>query len=393
MSKLKSLGHRKHESSNDMQVAFAGNLSNMILFHIRHRNPGGRVPAMKSSCLFFVASILLAGCATTSTVKTVDQEPDISPLTALSVSHYPTLKKQIDATLSDSLFPPATVGIKVVSLSTGETLYELNPDMLFMPASNEKLFTSAAALVELGKDFEFTTRVSADRKASRIYVKGSGDPLLSTADLDSIALVVKKKVEPESTWTLVGDVSYFDDLYWGKGWMWDDEADSHNMMISPLSVNSNTITVQVRPGKLEDSPVRVQTVPSTEYVTIENTATTPVDTPVVPLNVSLKWRERTITISGQMLHRDSSVKQSFSVWQPERYALTLLAERLRSYGQKVQGIEIDTVSTSAVPVTEFSHKLDSVVTFLNKVSDNLSAENVLKTLSAERNGRPGSASF
>ena len=108
------------------------------------------------------------------------------------------------------------------------------------------------------------------------------------------------------------------------------KGDDFNMTISPLSVNSNAITVKVRPGKLEDAPVRVMTEPSTSYVTIENTATTPVDTPVIPLRVSRKWRERsnTITVSGQMLHRDSMSEHSLSVWQPERYALTLLSERL-----------------------------------------------------------------
>lgn len=165
------------------------------------------------------------------------------------------------------------------------------------------------------------------------------------------------------------------------------------MMISPLSVNSNTVTVKVLPGKLEDAPVRVQTDPPTGYVSIENTATTPVDTPVIPLTVTRKWRDRSniITVTGQMLHRDSATGHTLSVWQPERYTLTLLGERLQSYGVKVKGIDIDTVPAAAIPLTEFSHRLDSVILFMNKVSDNLSAENILKTLSAERNGKPGSA--
>jgi serine-type D-Ala-D-Ala carboxypeptidase/endopeptidase (penicillin-binding protein 4) len=348
---------------------------------------------MKAYSLLILTALFISGCATTSTIKTGERQPGISPLASLSASHYPTLKAHIDATLTDSLFPPANIGIKVVSLSAHETLYELNPDMLFMPASNEKLFTSAAALVELGRDFQFRTRVSVDRTAFRIHIKGSGDPLLATADLDSLARVINDNIQTDSAWTLVGDVSYFDDIPWGEGWMWDDEPESDNMMISPLSINSNSITVQVRPGKLEDAPVRVKTVPATAYVSIENTATTPVDTPVVPLAVSRKWREQsnTITITGQLLHRDTLSERHLSVWQPERYALTLLSERLQSYGLKMKGIEIDTVPSTAVLLTEFSHRLDSVVTFLNKVSDNLSAENVLKTLSAERNGQPGTA--
>ncbi len=348
---------------------------------------------MRLSYLFLAFGFLAGGCATTSTLKTVERQPSISPLATLSVSQHPSLKSQIDATLSDSLFPPANIGIKIVSLATGESLYELNPDMLFTPASNEKLLTSAAALVELGKNFEFRTRVGVDRNTSRLFIKGSGDPLLSTADLDSLARVIKHNIPVDSVWTLVGDVSYFDDVSWGEGWMWDEEQEDYDMAISPLSVNANSIIVQVRPGKLEDAPVRVQTVPSTGYVSIENMATTPVDTPLVPLVISRKWRERsnTITVSGQMLHRDSLSERSLSVWQPERYTLTLLTEHLQLYGLKVKGIEVDTVPSTAISIAEFSHRLDSVVTYLNKVSDNMSAENVLKTLSAERNGKPGTA--
>ena len=346
---------------------------------------------MKLLFIGLAAMLLITGCGTTSTLKKTGQE-GVSPLASLSTSPYPKLKERIDATLPDSLFPPASLGIKVVSVSTGETLYALNSGGLFMPASNEKLFTSATTLVELGKDFRFRTVVSVDRNASQLFIKGSGDPLLTTADLDSLALAISTTVATDSPWTLTGDVSYFDDLPWGEGWMWDDEGEDYNMAISSLSVNSNMITVRVLPGKLEDAPVRVQTEPATGYVSIENTATTPVDTPVTPLSVSRKWRERsnTIAITGQMLHRDSAHESNLSVWQPERYTLTLLSERLQTHGVMVKGITVDTVPAAATLLTEFSHGLDSVVTYMNKVSDNLSAENLIKTLSAERNGKPGS---
>ena len=346
---------------------------------------------MKQFFLVFVSTYLIGGCATTKGVRQAEHLPGVSPLAALSSSRYPELKAQIDAALQDSLFPPANIGIKVVSLAAGDTLYELNPAMLFTPASNEKLFTSAAALADLGNSFQFVTRASIDSTDSLIFIKGSGDPLLSTDDLDSLARVISSKLPAASRWTLAGDVSYFDSLYWGEGWMWDDEQEDYNMAVSPLSVNSNAITIQIRPGKLEDAPVRVRTIPQTGYVSIVSTATTPVDTPVIPLKVSRDCLERSnrIDITGQMLHRDSLFERHLSVWQPERYTLTLLAEHLQAYGISIKGIAIDTVRPSSILLAEFSHRLDSVLTYQNKESDNLSAENVLKTLSAERNGLPG----
>jgi D-alanyl-D-alanine carboxypeptidase/D-alanyl-D-alanine-endopeptidase (penicillin-binding protein 4) len=276
-----------------------------------------------------------------------------------------------------------------MSLATGESLYELNPDMLFVPASNQKLFTSAAALAELGKDFQFLTQVSVDRDSSRIFIRGSGDPLMATRDLDSLAGLLKDLLPRDSTWTLVGDVSYFDDIYWGEGWMWDDEGEDYSAAISPLTVNSNTVTVYLRPGK--DSSIDAQVEPQTGYVAIENAASIPPDTPVVPLRVSRTWRERSniVRVTGHMRGRDTLLERHPSVWQPELYFLTLLAERLNRLAVNVRTMTIDTVSAHAESVATFSRGLDSVITFLNKNSDNLSAENLLKTLGAERNGKPG----
>src|SRR6266550_8368362 len=50
-------------------------------------------------------------------------------------------------------------GVEVTSLSSGQTLYTLNPDKLFTPASNTKLFTTAAALALIGPDYKFRTTV------------------------------------------------------------------------------------------------------------------------------------------------------------------------------------------------------------------------------------------
>ena len=104
--------------------------------------------------LFTLAfAALLFGCATRPT-KVPSTPPTFASL--LSQSPYPAIKTAIDTLLPDTLFPPSNVGIQVVSLGSGETVYELNPDMLFNPASNEKLFTAAAALSVLGEDHPYT---------------------------------------------------------------------------------------------------------------------------------------------------------------------------------------------------------------------------------------------
>jgi serine-type D-Ala-D-Ala carboxypeptidase/endopeptidase (penicillin-binding protein 4) len=337
-------------------------------------------------------SIVISGCATSGRMV----QDHVAPSAALlSRSPYPSLKKQIDAFLPDTLFPPASAGIRIVSLPQGETLYELNPDLLFNPASNEKLFTTSTALNILGEQFRFITPVSFDTTGGvpRIYVKGSGDPLMATSDLDSIASTLATVLPSGLTWSIVGDKSFFDDQYFGAGWMWDDEPSSDGMCLSPLSVNANCVNVIVRPGTAAGDTATVTVDPPTQYVSAVPSAVTVTDTVMEPLQITRAWRERlnAITVEGQILSTDTLEQEKLSVWQPERYFLTLLAECLERRGIPVGSIGFDTVSATAQPVLMYSHGLDSAVTFLNKVSDNMSAENVLKTIGAVVHNVPGSA--
>src|SRR5262245_31887861 len=110
---------------------------------------------------------------------------------ALAVCALPvygaSLPESVDRLISSS--PVARTdfwGIKVVDLTTGKTIYELNANHFFVPASNTKLFTTALALARLGPDFKFHTRVMADaapdadsRIAGDLRLVGGGDPNLS----------------------------------------------------------------------------------------------------------------------------------------------------------------------------------------------------------------------
>jgi D-alanyl-D-alanine carboxypeptidase/D-alanyl-D-alanine-endopeptidase (penicillin-binding protein 4) len=346
---------------------------------------------MRVTIFLFLASVLLAGCAAPTQLPV--RELRKPPLAAMSRSPYPNLKLGLDTLLADTLFPPSNAGIKIVSLSRHETLYELNPDMLFNPASNNKLFTASAALTSLGESFPLKTLVLADTAERLLTVRGCGDPLLKTTDLDSLAGLIRQKIRPEKTWRLRGDVSYFDDLYWGAGWTWDEEPSSYGMFVSPIILNNNTIDVRVLPGlKPGDQPL-VSLNPPTAYLSVENQAVTVVDTVRKPLDISRKWRERSnvITVQGEVLLKNHGSSTSLSVLKPELYAMTVLAEKLVERGIRISGIETDTIRAGGMEIASYSHRLDSAVTFMNKVSDNLTAEALLKMLAAEKFGTPGSA--
>ena len=341
----------------------------------------------RSKILPILCSVLLWGCSTVA-----PPGPPVDP--------RERLRYDIDAVLSDSLFVQCRASLKVVSLQSGEVLYDRDSKLLARPASNMKLLTTAAALHELGHDFTFRTLVFADSLRAdsivhgNLYIKGFGDPDLNTADLDSAAVRIKSMGIVQISGDIVGDNSYFDDLAWGNGWMWDDEPESDEMFISALSVNRNCIGVFVGPTAMPGDSVLVACEPPTPYVTIQSTAKTVKDTVVTPLRVSRLFRERlnTITVRGEILAGESIRQHRLSVWKPELYAAQLLKESLQRNGIAVYGQPaVGVTPVTAQPLCERDRPLDSVVVEMNKISDNLSAENILKTLGAQKRGLPGTA--
>jgi D-alanyl-D-alanine carboxypeptidase/D-alanyl-D-alanine-endopeptidase (penicillin-binding protein 4) len=336
-------------------------------------------------------SAFLLGCAAAPHTEVSMKPNTFAELT--STSPYPKFKGAIDRFLPDSLFPPSNVGIKIVSLTEDETLYELNSEMLFNPASNQKLFTAAAAISTLGMDYTLATVFTVDTAAGVIGVKAHGDPILSTTDADSIARRLVPLLPARASWELVSDVSYFDDVHRGTGWTWDSEPAAYAAYITPLILNGNTIQVTVRPGTTAGDTLTVKTDPVTGYVSLENSGVTVSDTVRERLRISRKWRERlnTITVRGEMIDSGRRRKASISLWEPDRYAATVLAERLNRYGVPVGTVTLDTARIPGIEILRFTHGLDSALTFMNKISDNLTAESLLKILAAERSGPPGSA--
>lgn len=310
------------------------------------------------------------------------------------------LRYDIQQILADSIFIPSQASIKIVSLDSKEVLFDHNSKLLMRPASNMKLLTSSTALNVLGLKHQFRTVVLADSESNdsslstTLYLKGYGDPDLVTEDLDSLASLVQQQGVKSVNGGIVADVSYFDDLYWGYGWNWDDEPYSYAPFISPLSVNENCIFVGVTPGDSSGKAATVTINPPSLYITLLNKATTASDSVLHPLVVTRLFKEHlnTIVVDGEMKQGDRTVQRQISVWKPELYAATLFQESLERLGISVAGHPVvGGVPQAAREIASFSRNIVPVLINLNKVSDNLSAEMMLKTISAVEDKTAGSS--
>ena len=308
---------------------------------------------------------------------------------------YIQLRRDLDNLLSDSLFLPSHASVKIISLNNEKLLYNRESNALMNPASNMKLFTSAAALFILDTNYQFRTNIAINSTPvggivnGNIYLKGYGDPLLTTQHLDSMARSIGLSGITRVCGNIIIDDSYFDDSYWGAGWTWDDESDPDAPYINALSVNGNCVSILV----LSDS---ISTFASTEsssnYFTIVNKAKVVNDSIRNPLIIRRLNTNNTNTfiIEGELFPYDS-FSQKFSVRYPQYYAGNLLKEALQRNGIQVDG-NIISGSTPLIVQEIASNRtpLSLVLMKLNKESDNLCAENIIKILGISGYGLPGS---
>lgn len=225
------------------------------------------------------------------------------------------LRARIQEVLSNPELDPAQIAVKVASLDTGRTLFEVNAGKLLHPASNMKIYTFAAALDRLSPDFRFKTSVyaAAPPDASGtihgdLIIYGRGDPTFAaslnngdyTKAIDDFAARIVAANVKRVEGNIVGDESYFTGPRMGYGWEWEDLQWEDGAEISALTVNDNALDLLVNPGATVGAPAIVTTGPVTPFVTIVNRVTTGQSGTRRDLTVIRPLGTNTIEVSGSV---------------------------------------------------------------------------------------------
>ena len=206
-------------------------------------------------------------------------------------------RAQIERALADAHAKRNFWGIVVADRDTGETLYELNADHFFMPASNAKLFTTALALAKLGGSYQFRTtlesgsQLDADGKlASDLVLVGRGDPDLSNRKfpyqlkterdgpaekvLAEMADAAAGKGLKEIDGDIIADDSYFPYDPYPEGWGIGDMFFEFGAPISAIAFNDNSVSIEVMPGAQSGRPATLVVQPAAALETFTNQITT-----------------------------------------------------------------------------------------------------------------------
>jgi serine-type D-Ala-D-Ala carboxypeptidase/endopeptidase (penicillin-binding protein 4) len=308
------------------------------------------------------------------------------------------IEEELKEILKDEYFESTTFALSIFDLTSNKTLYNKNEKLLLHPASNMKVLTSIAALEFLGPEFTFNTSVyhTGIIMDSVCYgdliVVGGFDPDFTTENLDTLVYSLREYGINEIRGNIYGDVSNMDSLFWGNGWMWDDDPSSDFPYMTPLVINDACIEVAYEPG-LIGNPVHFSLIPETDYFDVTNSSIiTNEDTSDFDIIRDWLHRGNELLISGDLSFRADPDTVKINIVNPEYYFLFLLKEKLEENSINFFG-RLDTLTLPEYAKLIYKHErsFSEVIVNLNKESDNLSAEMTLRALSFEYYGKPASA--
>jgi D-alanyl-D-alanine carboxypeptidase/D-alanyl-D-alanine-endopeptidase (penicillin-binding protein 4) len=355
--------------------------------------------------------------------------------TQLHAASHKILATHINAILSEPDLARGFWGVEVVSLSSGKVLYAHNADKLFTPASNTKLFTSAAALALIGADYSFRTTVETNgtldkhgRLTGDLVLVGRGDPTLSGRELpytlhterndhpvqvleqlaDELLHQGVKYVDGD----IIADDSYFAFERYGEGWSQDDLVWADGAPVSALTINDNVIFVNILPADRAGERAFVSITPFADYYRIDNRIiTTPAGTGR-KIFINREPGSTALTLWGNIPLEDAGADEALAIEDPAEFAVGLFRQLLETRGiavygrQRTRHTELASLSTFTVtasaparggdepfhglqsqPWVLASHQSKALiedVRVINKVSQNLHAEILLRLLGREK---------
>jgi len=295
----------------------------------------------------------------------------------------------------------------VVECNTGETLLATNPQYCLVPASVQKLLTSAAALEILGGNFQFKTLLCANGKMENrklsgdVIISGGGDPSLGSGYFS----IEKEKPAFLSVWismiqtagidtidgTIIADPHCFSDIDVPPSWLWEDLGNYYGAAASGINVFDNTFSIEFQTPVENDKPTEIINIqPEIPKLILKNEVVSSAeqkDGTTVFGNANNNVR----LIRGTLPSGKSSYPIKASIPNPALLTAYQLKESLSDSGIVVTGEA--KVSQKQIPTDRLqimgvwsSPALSQIVEKMNHESSNLYAEAILKQIALTQKG-------
>ncbi|MEG5047228.1 D-alanyl-D-alanine carboxypeptidase/D-alanyl-D-alanine-endopeptidase [Microcoleus sp. B4-C1] len=291
------------------------------------------------------------------------------------------LGAQVDAIANRPEFSRSRWGILIQPLSSTTTLYSRDAQKYFIPASNAKLLTTAAALQKLGADFRIKTSVYSGENGS-LYVAGRGDPSIAEAQLKSLAQQLKQRGISQVN-QLIGDDSYFQGSAVNPNWEWEDAQAGYGAPINSLIFNQNAIDLLLSPQAL-GQPLKVTFVEAklANQWQLQNNSVTVAQNESEFIEIGREFDRPIIRVGGQLKVGAEPESAYVAVVNPANNFLQYFQQALAAEGIPVKQALVASASRNLNQelATVESPPLAELVRETNRVSNNLYAEVLLRLL-------------
>ncbi len=363
---------------------------------------------------------IIVGKPTPTPKTTPTPKPTATPIATPTPTPVPTqtladLQSKIRLALSRPELRRGSVGIKIASMATGKVIFEENAEKYFMPASNMKSFTVAAAIEKLSPEFKFTTSVFANSAPDTnglikgdLTIFGRGDISISTAfsegdyykGLDNLADKIVQAGVKRVEGNLLGDDSYFSGSAIPSSWEWDDLQWYYGAEVSALPLNDNAVDLNIKPSSTINSPCFVQILPVNPVIRVVNRCTTSASGAKRELTVKKDLDQNVLEVSGTMPLGDKGFANYLTVSRPAELFITLLKQRLsakgvvitgqsRVFGAKEKSILPATLTVPQIEIAKLeSFPMSLIAAKTMKPSQNMFTETILWTLGEQGRNFP-----
>jgi D-alanyl-D-alanine carboxypeptidase/D-alanyl-D-alanine-endopeptidase (penicillin-binding protein 4) len=311
------------------------------------------------------------------------------------------LKERIHTIMTENDLQYVHWGVLIRSLESGDTWYEQEANKLFIPASNQKIPTTASVLLTLGPDYRYDTTVShtgtieGSTLKGDLVVRGTGDPTLYTRFYDDPREVfwgwaksLKEKGVSTIDGDIVGDDNAWDDNHVGSGWSRGSEiVEYYYAEFGPLTLNENYVDITVKgPATVDGEVILEPNLPSSYYTLVNNVRV--VESGSSSVSAYREEGTNVVRLTGRVAV-GGSVEVSPTLDNPTLWYVTVLKETLEGAGITVtgnaadiddlEGWSGDTPARQTLLVHQ-SPPLSEIVTGLMKRSQNMYAETMIYTM-------------
>ncbi len=389
----------------------------------------------------------LAACLVFATPFSFAKSPPGSEGAPRQSAGVAKFRRSVESALTQPNAQKSFVGILIADADTGKTLYDLNSSRYFTPASNTKLFTTVLAMAMLGPNYRFRTTIetagtidSAGRLNDDLIFIGRGDPDFSNrtipydaknpvtgdsdAPLAALADAIVAKGIKEIDGDIVADDSYFPYEPFPRGWAIGDMPFDYGAAVSAICFDDNGLDVKVTPGDHVGAQATVTVEPWPGYDVYDYAITTGADDSPVAIDTVEESGAKPFLVRGSVPRGHAPVDLAMAMPDPAKYTANVLEQLLLARGVRIRGDvrvrhappppevvnagpspidccsvtppgksesgpmsqAMNSTADSTVLAGRDSPPLIEIIRVLNKVSENLHAEILLRTMAREKTG-------